>query len=143
MEMEEQNLELNSDDIEELHKLEEDVKSMSQKIAEFRETLPDHLKNTLASIIAAHRPANLTAPDDLSDPGPSDNLHSDATTPFDGKMLVENDQKVEMIKKKICENAKMMPLLVNQMKHCMSRIDTLQPFKQDVIHSAFTRKPTT
>ncbi|KAI3701207.1 hypothetical protein L2E82_45856 [Cichorium intybus] len=148
---EEQNPELNSDDIEELDELEEDVKNMAQKIAEFRETLPDQLKNSLASIIAAQRPAILTGIDDDSHPGPSDNPNPDARTRLDSehmdKILVEKDpkhtEKIQIIKQKISDNASMMPILVTRMKECMSRINKLQHFKQDVIHPAFTRKRTT
>ncbi|KAD6453222.1 hypothetical protein E3N88_07927 [Mikania micrantha] len=71
--LEQQNLESNTDEFEELQMLEEDVKFMAQKIADFRQTLPEQLKDTLASIISAQRPANLTCSQDDSDPGPSIN----------------------------------------------------------------------
>lgn len=48
---------------EELEALESDVKQMAQKILEYRETLPDRLKSTLASILAAQRPLVPVVPD--------------------------------------------------------------------------------
>lgn len=62
-----------TDEIEELDKLEEDVNLMAQKIAEFRETLPAQLQNTLASVLSAQRPVNFNLSD--NDPGPSSNAN--------------------------------------------------------------------
>nr|GMD29869.1 Packaging protein [Ipomoea batatas] len=42
---------------EELGNLEEEVTQMAEKVAEYRATLPDQLKTTLASLLAAQRPA--------------------------------------------------------------------------------------
>lgn len=39
-----------------LETLESDIKQMAQKILEYRATLPDQLKNTLISVLAAQRP---------------------------------------------------------------------------------------
>ncbi|MFS7925158.1 hypothetical protein Hanom_Chr04g00281251 [Helianthus anomalus] len=126
------------EEIEELQNLEEQVKLMAQKIADFRQTLPDQLKDTLASIISAQRPVNLTSLDGGdSDPGPSDVItYPDSEDP-------EHTEKLEMIKQKISDNASAMPLLVKRMKACISRIDQLDSFKQDMIHPAFTRKWST
>lgn len=41
---------------EELEKLESNVKEMAHKILEYRSTLPDQLRTTLASVLAAQRP---------------------------------------------------------------------------------------
>lgn len=41
---------------EEVQKLEEEVKEMAQKILDYRTTLPDQLKSTLLSVLAAQRP---------------------------------------------------------------------------------------
>ncbi|PQM35352.1 uncharacterized protein Pyn_37287 [Prunus yedoensis var. nudiflora] len=43
-------------DPEELEVLECEVKEMAEKILEYRATLPDQLKNTFASILAAQKP---------------------------------------------------------------------------------------
>ncbi|XP_022002954.1 uncharacterized protein LOC110900383 isoform X1 [Helianthus annuus] len=135
---ENQTLDSNTDEeIEQLQNLDEEVKLMAQKIADFRQTLPDQLKDTLASIISAQRPVNLTFLDGDSDPGPSDVITCpDSEDP-------EHTEKLEMIKQKISDNASAMPLLVKRMKACISRIDQLDSFKQDMIHPAFTRKWST
>ncbi|KAI3829236.1 hypothetical protein L1987_03353 [Smallanthus sonchifolius] len=130
--------ERNTDEIEELENLEEDVKLMAQKIADFRKTLPEQLKDTLASIISAQRPAI----DDDSDPGPSCNSDLDVRTHLDSEDR-EHAEKVETIKQKISNNASAMPLLVKRMKVCISRMDKLNSFKQETIHPAFTRKWST
>lgn len=43
---------------EEVEKLEADVKEMAHKILEYRATLPDQLRTTLASALAAQRPVS-------------------------------------------------------------------------------------
>ena len=60
-------------DDEELEKLESDVKEMAEKILEYRTTLPDQLKNALASTLAAQRPVFSNRITDGSEPGPSGN----------------------------------------------------------------------
>lgn len=45
-----------SADPEEVEKLEMEVREMAQKIIQYRETLPDQLKSTLASVLEAQRP---------------------------------------------------------------------------------------
>lgn len=44
------------DEDDELEKLESDVMEMAQKILDYRATLPDQLRTTLASVLAAQRP---------------------------------------------------------------------------------------
>lgn len=39
-----------------LEQLESDVRQMAKKISEYRQTLPDHLRNTLDSALSSHRP---------------------------------------------------------------------------------------
>ncbi|GFZ06856.1 hypothetical protein Acr_18g0010260 [Actinidia rufa] len=60
-------------DDEELEKLEADVSEMAEKILEYRTTLPDQLKNAIASTLAAQRPVFPTRNTDGSEPGPSGN----------------------------------------------------------------------
>ncbi|KAL8210385.1 hypothetical protein R6Q57_007117 [Mikania cordata] len=140
--LEQQNLESNTDEFEELQILEEDVKFMAQKIADFRQTLPEQLKDTLVSLISAQRPVNLTFSQDDSDPGPSINSDPDMRTCLDSKDP-EHTEKVQVIRQKISNNALAMSLLVKRLKVCISRIDKLDSFKQDMIHPAFTRKRST
>lgn len=59
-------LNLSGSDLED-EELERQVQEMAKKILEYRATLPDQLKNTFASILAAHRPAF----SDTSGPGTS------------------------------------------------------------------------
>ncbi|XP_009346971.2 uncharacterized protein LOC103938667 [Pyrus x bretschneideri] len=59
-------LNLSGSDLED-EELERQVQEMAKKILEYRAILPDQLKNTLASILAAHRPAI----SDRSGPGTS------------------------------------------------------------------------
>ncbi|KAI3741298.1 hypothetical protein L1987_58970 [Smallanthus sonchifolius] len=120
-------------------KLEEDVKLMAEKIAEFRDTLPDQLQNTLASILSAQRPVNFNHSDD--GPGPS----SSNPNPESG-ILVDEDlvhaEKRQRIKQKISSNASAMSAQLKRMKDCMSRIDKLDSFNNG-IHPAFKRSKIT
>lgn len=52
---------------EEVQKLEEEVKEMAQKILDYRTTLPDQLKSTLASVLTAQRPVIHTHFDSVSE----------------------------------------------------------------------------
>lgn len=54
-------------DPKELERLEMEVKEMAQKILHYRATMPDQLKDTLASVLAAQRPVSPHG----SDSGPS------------------------------------------------------------------------
>ncbi|KVH89107.1 uncharacterized protein LOC112526934 [Cynara cardunculus var. scolymus] len=135
---EEQALDQVSDEVQELETLEEDVKLMAKKIAEFRETLPTQLQNTLASVLSAQRPVNLNQFD--NDPGTSSNPNPES------EALVEHDpiytEKIQMIKQKIYNNASAMPSLLKRMKDCISRIDKLDSFNSG-IHPAFKRRKIT
>ncbi|KAK9056184.1 hypothetical protein SSX86_027273 [Deinandra increscens subsp. villosa] len=132
-------LDQTSDEIKELEKLEEDVKLMADKIAEFRDTLPDHLRNTLASILSAQRPVNFSHSD--KDPGPS----STNPNPESGTMVQEDPlyvEKIERIKQKISSNKSAMSSQLKRMADCMSRIDKLDSFNNG-IHPAFKRSKIT
>ncbi|KAJ7007654.1 hypothetical protein NC653_006631 [Populus alba x Populus x berolinensis] len=59
---------------EELEQLETQVKQMAKKILEYRATLPDQLKTTLALLLSSQRPI-LPDCDSGSDPGPSGELN--------------------------------------------------------------------
>ncbi|XP_034926330.1 uncharacterized protein [Populus alba] len=61
---------------EELEQLETQVKQMAKKILEYRATLPDQLKTTLALLLSSQRPI-LPDCDSGSDPGPSGELNPD------------------------------------------------------------------
>jgi hypothetical protein len=61
------------EEVEKLEKLETEVKQMAKKILEYRTTLPDQLKTTVASLLSSQRPV-LPHFDSGSDPGPSGEL---------------------------------------------------------------------
>ncbi|XP_057463846.1 uncharacterized protein LOC130753693 [Actinidia eriantha] len=119
-------------DDEELEKLEADVSEMAEKILEYRTTLPDQLKNALASTLAAQRPVFPTRNTDGIDAGQS------------GKRpLLADDQetakKTQLLRDKISRNVSAMPVLLKRMKDCISRIDSLEP-RNGYVHPAFKRK---
>uniref|UniRef100_A0A5B6YUL1 Uncharacterized protein n=1 Tax=Davidia involucrata TaxID=16924 RepID=A0A5B6YUL1_DAVIN len=132
-------------ELEELDKLEADVKQMAQKILEYRATLPDQVKNTLASIIDSQRPVVATHLDEGSEPGPSGDPNPDVeglAEPGKGASLAEEDQetaeKTRLLKQKISSNVSAMPVILKRMKECMSRIDNLDSCN-GFIHPAFRR----
>ena len=55
----------------ELETLESDVNQMAQQILEYRASLPDQLKTTLASVLAAQRPIIPEISDSLSSEAPN------------------------------------------------------------------------
>ncbi|KAI4355060.1 hypothetical protein L6164_003873 [Bauhinia variegata] len=125
---------------EELEALESDVKQMAQKILKDRETLPDQLKTTLASVLAAQRPLVL----EVSDPVPNPDVteqdvlsEEKLSTPEDP----ETAKKVQLLKGKISSNAEAMPLVLKRMKDCIARIEKLDSYNM-IIHPAFKRKRT-
>ncbi|KAD5317016.1 hypothetical protein E3N88_16962 [Mikania micrantha] len=123
----------------ELEKLEEDVKLMAQKIAEFNETLPNQLQNTLNSILSAQRHVNLN----LSGNGPgssSSNPNSDSRE-LEGDDLA-NVGKLHTIKHMISANEFAMSSQLKRLKDCMSRIDKLDSLNKG-IHPAFKRRKIT
>ncbi|KAA8520627.1 hypothetical protein F0562_014883 [Nyssa sinensis] len=135
-------------ELEELEKLEADVKQMAQKILEYRATLPDQLKNTLASILASQRPVVATHLEDWSEPGISGDPDPDAAGLAEsgkGTSLAKEDQdtaeKTQLLKQKISSNVSAMPVVLKRMKECMSRIDKLDSCN-GFIHPAFKRKRT-
>jgi hypothetical protein len=62
------------EEVEKLEKLETEVKQMAKKILEYRTTLPDQLKTTVASLLSSQRPV-LRHFDSGSDPGSSGELN--------------------------------------------------------------------
>ncbi|CAK9134414.1 unnamed protein product [Ilex paraguariensis] len=128
------------DEESELEELEEEVNQMAQKILEFRAKLPDQLKNTLASILAAQRPTLVTLSGDGSEPGPSNDSDKG-----NGALLAEEDQenadKIQLLKQKISSNASSMPIVLKRMKECMSKMDKLE-LSNGIIHPAFKKKRT-
>ncbi|XP_062155002.1 uncharacterized protein LOC133863044 [Alnus glutinosa] len=129
---------------EEVEKLEADVKEMAHKILEYRATLPDQLRTTLASALAAQRPVS---PDGLG-LAPSGAPNTDSGGQFKSSEVApqaEEDQemakKIQLLKDKISSNASAMPIVLKRMKECISKIDKLDS-NNGIIHPAFKRKKT-
>ncbi|KAI8023930.1 hypothetical protein LOK49_LG03G02279 [Camellia lanceoleosa] len=130
---------------EEVEKLEAEVKGMGEKIVEYRNSVPDQLKNALASTLVAQRPLLPTHLHHESLPQQS----SDAGEPIEldkGHQLSEQDretaEKTQLLKQKISSNVSALPLLLKRMKECISKIDNLQSSNEFIIHPAFKRKRT-
>ncbi|XP_076937274.1 uncharacterized protein LOC143604775 [Bidens hawaiensis] len=127
-----------SDENNELEQLEEDVNLMAQKLTEFRHTLPDQLRTTLASFLSAQRPLNNII---NNNPGPS----SSNPNPDNGA-LVEGDlvhaEKIRTIKQKISDNKSAMSSQLKRVEDCMSRVEKLDSFSKG-IHPAFKRRTIT
>ncbi|XP_019159333.1 PREDICTED: uncharacterized protein LOC109156016 [Ipomoea nil] len=130
---------------EELGNLEEEVTQMAEKVAEYRATLPDQLKTTLASLLAAQRPAlqmhfdvaSLPQPAPASDLGPVESQTLGSLTEEEQ----EETEKVQLLKQKILSNASAIPIVLKRVKECMSRIHKLESHN-GFIHPAFKRKRT-
>ncbi|XP_041009775.1 uncharacterized protein LOC121253916 [Juglans microcarpa x Juglans regia] len=127
----------------ELEQLESDVMEMAQKILDYRATLPDQLRTTLSSVLAAQRPV---FPNGL-EPAPSGGPISDAgqVSSSDGAQQLEGDQeateKIRLLKEKISNNVSAMPVVLKRMKECLSKIDKLDSYN-GIVHPAFKRKGT-
>ncbi|XP_031092074.1 uncharacterized protein LOC115996800 [Ipomoea triloba] len=138
-----------SQDEEELGNLEEEVTQMAEKVAEYRATLPDQLKTTLASLLAAQRPALQMHFDVGSLPQPgSSNAPASDLGPAESETLgslteeeQEETEKVQLLKQKILSNASAIPIVLKRMKESMPRIDKLESHN-GFIHPPFKRKRT-
>ncbi|KAL9285225.1 hypothetical protein AtEden1_Chr4g0272121 [Arabidopsis thaliana] len=121
-----------------LEKLESDVKQMAKKISEYRQTLPDHLRNTLDSALSSHIPVFPNI-DSGSDPLPSLCLTiAEAQVPG---VLEEQDSEEKWIqlKERMSRNAANIPKVVKRMRECIESIDKLDSLEV-TIHPAFKRQ---
>ncbi|KAH8488653.1 hypothetical protein Peur_059696 [Populus x canadensis] len=135
------------EEVEKLEKLETEVKQMAKKILEYRTTLPDQLKTTVASLLSSQRPV-LPHLDSGSDPGPSGELKPDSggqDTSSRAALLTEEDrktaEKTHLLKEKISSNVSAMPVVLKRMEDCISKIDKLYSYNGS-IHPAFKKKRT-
>uniref|UniRef100_A0A2P2NHC5 Uncharacterized protein n=1 Tax=Rhizophora mucronata TaxID=61149 RepID=A0A2P2NHC5_RHIMU len=129
----------------ELEKLESEVKQMAKKIMEYRATLPDHFKTLLASLLSSQRPVFLHSQSGL-DAGPSgeSNPGSEGQIEFSRQVPAEDPKtakRVSLLKEKISSNISAVPVVLQRMKECISRIDNLDA-DNGIIHPAFKRKRT-
>ncbi|KAK9273156.1 hypothetical protein L1049_017963 [Liquidambar formosana] len=132
-------------ELQEVEMLESQVKQMAHKILHYRKTLPDQLKTTFSSILAAQRPL-LPLPESGSEPGPSgDPIPGAHIEPGKGAILAEEDQnsaeKICLLKQKISSNISAMPIVLKRMNECISMIDKLDSYNE-IVHPAFKRKRT-
>ncbi|XP_004231184.4 uncharacterized protein [Solanum lycopersicum] len=135
-----------NDYVSELEEIEEEVNQMAERIAEYRGTISVQLKTTVSSVLTAQRPVLGTHFDDGSESqsGSSGDLSSDVEGPIESghiAILAGEEQKEQLLKQKISENASAIPVVLTRMKECMKRIDKLQSCN-GVIHPAFKRKRT-
>ncbi|KAM3378691.1 hypothetical protein P3S68_011104 [Capsicum galapagoense] len=133
-------------ELEEVGELEEQVNEMAEKIADYRRTISVQLKTTVSSILIAQRPVLVTRFNEGSESqsGSSGDPSSDVGGPIESgyiALLAGEEQRVQLLKQKILENASAIPVVLTRMKECMKRIDKLQPC-DGVIHPAFKRKRT-
>ncbi|XP_057781967.1 uncharacterized protein LOC131000200 [Salvia miltiorrhiza] len=119
-------------DEEEMMKLEEEVKEMSEKLLDYRTTLPGQLSSTISSLLESQRPV-LPAPD--AEAGVSQGLMRETTEDSD------EAEKLQLLKQKISGNATTMPVVLNRLKEHMARIDALDS-SNGIIHPAFKMKRT-
>ncbi|KAJ6879391.1 hypothetical protein NC652_032847 [Populus alba x Populus x berolinensis] len=133
------------EEVDKLEKLETEVKQMAKKILEYRTTLPDQLKTTVASLLSSQRPV-LPHFDSGSDPGPSGELNPGGQdTSSRAELLTEEDrktaEKTHLLKEKISSNVSAMPVVLKRMEDCISKIDKLYSYNGS-IHPAFKKKRT-
>ncbi|CAH2069157.1 unnamed protein product [Thlaspi arvense] len=124
-----------------LEKLESDVRQMAKKISEYRETLPDHLRNTLDSALSSHRPV---LPNIGSGSGPLP--PSRLTIPETGVGPValgtreqDSAEKMVELKERMSRNAANIPKVVKRARECIEGIHKLDSLAA-TIHPAFTRR---
>ncbi|CAN1308749.1 hypothetical protein LINPERPRIM_LOCUS27485 [Linum perenne] len=121
-----------------LEELADEVHQMATKIQEYRATLPDQLKTTLASLLSSQRP--LMPNIDSSEASGPESIPIKSST--GALRSEEEDEKVKLLKEKLAKNASSMPLVLKRMKDCMSKMENLEESlssKRD-IHPAFKKK---
>ncbi|EOA21770.1 hypothetical protein CARUB_v10002227mg [Capsella rubella] len=120
-----------------LEELESDVKQMAKTISEYRQTLPDHLRNTLDSALSSHIP-NI---DSRLDPLSSSYLSiAETQAPVVvGTEEQDSREKIIRLKEIMSRNAANIPKVVKRIRECIEGIDKLDSL--DVtIHPAFRRR---
>ncbi|KAL4353455.1 hypothetical protein GQ457_06G032080 [Hibiscus cannabinus] len=121
------------DSEEDLEEVESDVKKMAEKILEYRSTIPKQLHATLASVLSSQRP---DFSDVGSEPGSSGELNPDSE---ETELEQRRKEKAGVVKEKISSNISAMPVIVNRMKECISRMGELNS-GNGVIHTAFKKR---
>ncbi|VVB06810.1 unnamed protein product [Arabis nemorensis] len=134
--------ELELDEGGDLEKLESDLKQMAMKISDYRQTLPDHLRNTLDSALSSHRPAFPTIHSG-SDPLPSSRLTlavAETRVPVVlGTKEQDFEEKMIQLKERMSRNAASIPKVVKRVRECIDGINKLDSL-DGTIHPAFRRR---
>ncbi|KAF8087168.1 hypothetical protein N665_0596s0019 [Sinapis alba] len=114
----------------ELEKLESEVREMAKKIAEYRKTLPEHLRDTLDSALSS------------SDPLPSSSqrlLTLAAGDTGSEEQEEECEQKMIQLKDIVSRNAANLPKVVKRVRDCVHKLDSFDG-RRTIHHPAFTRR---
>ncbi|XP_043716698.1 uncharacterized protein LOC122664786 [Telopea speciosissima] len=134
-------------ELEEVEKLEVEVKQMAERILHYRTTLPDQFKKTVSSVLAAQRPIlpNLDATAQLGVDGDRVSDAGEHIESSKGALVAEEDPEtkeiIRLLTLKISSNVSAMPIILKRMNECISMIDRLDSFNGS-IHPIFKRKRT-
>ncbi|KAL3829657.1 hypothetical protein ACJIZ3_018459 [Penstemon smallii] len=129
---------------EEFLELEEEVETISQRILEYRISLPDQLSSTFSSLIASQRPVYPTHLVEQGNEAAGFTQGLVRLTESEKMDLVvaEEAGKIQLLKQKIASNATTMPIMLNKMKEYIAKIDKLESSNgiDGIIRPAFKRK---
>ncbi|GLT79634.1 hypothetical protein SLA2020_511160 [Shorea laevis] len=122
-----------------LQKLESDLPKMTQKILEYRATLPDELKATLATVLSVQRPILPGM-----DPGPSEECNPDSrqvessseNSVADGEK--RTTEKIVLLEDKVSANVTALQIVLKRLGDCISRMEKLDSCN-GIIHPAFRK----
>uniref|UniRef100_A0A803KZ87 Uncharacterized protein n=1 Tax=Chenopodium quinoa TaxID=63459 RepID=A0A803KZ87_CHEQI len=88
---------------------------MAMKVEEYRSTLPDHLKSSLASVLSSQRPA-FSFLDDVSQSAPScgpnsgaESSHGNSSTQLEVDDSEKTSDEVQLLRDKISSNISAIP----------------------------------
>ncbi|KAI3892691.1 hypothetical protein MKW92_051727 [Papaver armeniacum] len=138
--------------------LEVEVKQMAKSILDYRQTLPNQLKKSLATLLVAQRPSlvepveedflssltSQTLVPGILDPAGSAN-QDDAESLESSKvaLLAEDDpetaRKILQLKAKVSCNVAALPILLKRVNDCISKIDNLGTYDANLF-PGFKRK---
>ncbi|KAI3868606.1 hypothetical protein MKX03_013116 [Papaver bracteatum] len=133
--------------------LEVEVKQMAKSILDYRQTLPDQLKKSLATLLVAQRPSLLVEPveEDFQTLvpgilGPAGSANQDGAESLEsGKvaLLAENDpetaRKMLQLKANVSCNVAALPIVLKRVNDCISKIDNLGTYNANLF-PGFKRK---
>ncbi|XP_010427101.1 PREDICTED: uncharacterized protein LOC104712005 [Camelina sativa] len=112
-----------------LENLESEVKQMAKKISEYRQTLPDLLRNTLDSALSSLVPVI-----------PNVDAETQASVVVGTEVEQDCREKMIRLKEIMSRNAANIPKVVKRMRDCIERMDKLDSLDVTTIHPAFFQK---